>query len=270
MDWKPCELRNCGVECRHTDCDKRSRAQKKYRVARFNVQTRILQKMNPKSGVIFLSRFSEEILRANIPFEYDAYWVRNPIETDWNEAICNPAFEERDIDCLFVGRVEPEKDCALFCRVCSKLGVCAVVVGDGTQRAELEREYPAVKFVGKKSAGEVRGFYQRARVFVFCSSCYEVAPLVIREAQLSGVVPIALRGGTAGVDYVRDGVDGIVVAYDDEDGLADAVRRMLNPAVNNRMRAAVAAADYSAHRNDVFARRMEAIYEEFLGTREMR
>lgn len=270
VDWKPCELRSCGAECRRTDCDKRSRTQKKYRVARFDVQTRILYKMEPKPGIIFLSRFSEEVLRASIPFEYDAYGVDNPIEADWDSAICNPAFGERDIDCLFVGRVEPEKDCALFCRVCSELGVRAVVVGDGAQRAELERECPAVEFVGKKGADEVRAFYRRARVFVFCSSCYEVAPLTIREAQLSGAVPIALRGGTAGEDYVRDGVDGHVTAYDDEAGLTEAIKRMLEPAENDRIRRAVATADYTAHRDDVFAGRMKAIYEEFLGSREVR
>lgn len=267
VDWKPCELRECGRECRRTNCDKRSFAQKKYRVARFDVQTRILRKMKPKPGVIFLSDFSEGVLRESVPFECDSYRIDNPIDSGNAARVDSPSFADRSIDCLFVGRVEPEKDCALFCRVATKVGCRAVVVGDGAQRPELERDFPEVEFVGKRFPREVAEYYRNSRVFVFSSSYYEVAPLTIREAQLAGALPVALRGGTAGTDYVRDGVDGIVAPYDDEDALVSAVRGLLDEGTNDRMRRAVLDADFSVHNGSVFADRMNKIYESFLSSR---
>ena len=104
-------------------------------------------------------------------------------------------------------------------------------------------------------------------MFVFSSSYYEVAPLTIREAQLAGALPVALRGGTAGTDYVRDGVDGSVAPYDDEDALVSAVRGLLDEGTNDRMRRAVLDADFSVHNGSVFADRMNKIYESFLSSR---
>lgn len=266
VDWKPCELRCCDSECRCINCDKRNYLQKKYRVARFNIQTNILKKMESKIGVIFLSKFSENVLRKSIPFEYEVFHVDNPIEQPDNEGRSVPGYDDRAIDCLFVGRLEPEKDPELFCRAVTSAGCRAVVVGDGAQREQLEREFPGISFVGRKSADEVRAYYRNSRIFAFSSSYYEVAPLTIREAQISGALPVVLRGGTAGEDYVRDGVDGIVVPYDDGAAFADAIVRLLDKGTNDAMRGSAASADYSNHRDDVYADRMESIYKAFLGT----
>lgn len=267
VDWKPCELRECGHECRRINCDKRSFAQKKYRVIRFDVQTRILRKMQPMPGIIFLSRFSENVLRESIPFAFSSYRVDNPIEADWDTPVCNPNYEERPIDMLYVGRIDPEKDCALFCRVVKAVGGRAVAVGDGSQECELARKYPCVEFVGRKSASEVRNYYKQAKCLVFPSSWYETQGLVLREAQIAGSVPCALRGGTAGEDSVRDGYDGIIAPHDDEAALVNAVKIILERDVNDRMRKQIAAQDFTLYKPEKFADRMVVIYEEFLSTR---
>ncbi len=264
---RPCELRECGVECRHMNCDKRSMAQKRYRVARFDLQTRILKGMRPKPGVVFLSQFSEGVLHASIPFAYDAYRVDNPIEAGQDGGTCNPSFDERDIDCLYVGRIDPEKDCSLFCRVAEAVGGRAVAVGNGSQRADLAAAHPGVEFVGTKGADEVRGYYRRAKCLVFPSSWYEVQSLVLREAQMAASLPCALRGGTSGEDSVRNGLDGIVASHDDEAALAQAVRKILDRETNDKMRDAIASQDFDAYRPEVFAERMAALYEGFLATR---
>lgn len=267
VDWKPCELRECGRECRRINCDKRSFAQKKYRVARFDVQTRILRKMQPMPGIIFLSRFSENVLRESIPFAFSSYRVDNPIEADWDTPVCNPNYDERPIDMLYVGRIDPEKDCALFCRVAKAVGGRAVAVGDGSQECELARKYPCVEFVGRKSASEVRNYYKQAKCLVFSSSCYETQGLVLREAQITGSVPCALRGGTAGEDSVRDGLDGIVVPHDDENALIAAAKKIIKRETNDQMRSAIANQDFTLYRPETFAVRMIQIYQDFLATR---
>lgn len=267
VDWKPCELRECGRECRRINCDKRSFAQKKYRVARFDVQTRILRKMQPMPGIIFLSRFSENVLRESIPFTFSSYRVDNPIEADWDTTVCNPDYDERPIDMLYVGRIDPEKDCALFCRVAKAVGGRAVAVGDGSQECELARKYPCVEFVGRKSASEVRNYYKQAKCLVFSSSWYETQGLVLREAQITGSVPCALRGGTAGEDSVRDGLDGIVVPHDDENALIAAAKKIIKRETNDQMRSAIADQDFTLYRPETFAVRMIQIYQDFLATR---
>lgn len=267
VDWKPCELRECGRECRRINCDKRSFAQKKYRVARFDVQTRILRKMQPMPGIIFLSRFSENVLRESIPFTFSSYRVENPIEADWDTTVCNPDYDERPIDMLYVGRIDPEKDCALFCRVAKAVGGRAVAVGDGSQECELARKYPCVEFVGRKSASEVRNYYKQAKCLVFSSSWYETQGLVLREAQITGSVPCALRGGTAGEDSVRDGLDGIVVPHDDENALIAAAKKIIKRETNDQMRSAIADQDFTLYRPETFAVRMIQIYQDFLATR---
>lgn len=267
VDWKPCELRECGRECRRINCDKRSFAQKKYRVARFDVQTCILRKMQPMPGIIFLSRFSENVLRESIPFTFSSYRVDNPIEADWDTPVCNPNYDERPIDMLYVGRIDPEKDCALFCRVAKEVGGRAVAVGDGSQECELARKYPCVEFVGRKSASEVRNYYKQAKCLVFPSSCYETQGLVLREAQITGSVPCALRGGTAGEDSVRDGLDGIVVPHDDENALIAAAKKIIKRETNDQMRSAIADQDFTLYRPETFAVRMIQIYQDFLATR---
>lgn len=267
VGWTPCALRSCGRECRRTNCDKRSFAQKKYRVARFDVQTRILKKMKPRPGIIFLSRFSESVLRESIPFAYDIYQVDNPIEADWDTGLCNPSYDERPIDLLYVGRVDPEKDCALFCRVAKAVGGRAVAVGDGSQRVELAAEYPCVEFVGSKGASEVRDYYKRAKCLIFPSSWYEVQSLVLREAQVAGSLPCALRGGTSGEDSVRNGLDGIVVPHDDENALIAAAKKIIKRETNDQMRSAIADQDFTLYRPETFAARMIQIYEDFLATR---
>lgn len=267
VDWKPCELRECGRECRRINCDKRSFAQKKYRVARFDVQTRILRKMQPMPGIIFLSRFSENVLRESIPFTFSSYRVDNPIEADWDTPVCNPDYDERPIDMLYVGRIDPEKDCALFCRVAKAVGGRAVAVGDGSQECELARKYPCVEFVGRKSASEVRNYYKQAKCLVFPSSWYETQGLVLREAQITGSVPCALRGGTAGEDSVRDGLDGIVVPHDDENALIAAAKKIIKRETNDQMRSAIADQDFTLYRPETFAVRMIQIYQDFLATR---
>lgn len=267
VDWKPCELRECGRECCRINCDKRSFAQKKYRVARFDVQTRILRKMQPMPGIIFLSRFSENVLRESIPFAFSSYRVDNPIEADWDTPVCNPNYDERPIDMLYVGRIDPEKDCALFCRVAKAVGGRAVAVGDGSMRAKLAAAFPCVEFVGAKGATEVCNYYKLAKCLVFPSSWYEVQPLVLREAQIAGALPCALRGGTSGEDSVRDGFDGVIAPHDDEAALIKAVQRILNRNTNDNMRAAIASQDFTMFNPETFADRMIAIYKDFLVTR---
>lgn len=106
------------------------------------------------------------------------------------------------------------------------------IVGDGPLRAALEAQVEAaadlrgrVIFWGQLDAAEVMQRMQQADIFVLNSS-YEGLPHVVIEAMGAGLPVIATpAGGTP--ELVRPGETGVLVDAGDTDGLAAALRRLL-------------------------------------------
>lgn len=115
---------------------------------------------------------------------------------------------------IYVGRVAVEKNIEAFLAV-DHPGT-KVVVGDGPQRAELQRRYPEAVFVGPKSGEELAAHYASADVFVFPSRT-DTFGLVLIEALASGV-PVAAYPVPGPLDVIADSGAGVL----DED-LARAV-----------------------------------------------
>lgn len=88
---------------------------------------------------------------------------------------------------LYVGRLAVEKNIEAFLAL--DLPGSKVVVGDGPQRAYLERRYPDAIFVGTKQGEELARHYAAADVFVF-PSLTDTFGLVVLEALACGV-PVA-------------------------------------------------------------------------------
>jgi glycosyltransferase involved in cell wall biosynthesis len=120
---------------------------------------------------------------------------------------------------LFVGRVAVEKNLEDFLKL--DIPGTKVVVGDGPQRRDFEKRYPAVKFLGVKHGDELVRHYSAADVFVFPSRT-DTLGLVQLEAMACGV-PVAA--------YPVQGPLDVVTAPDlgalDED-LGQAVARALD------------------------------------------
>ncbi len=110
---------------------------------------------------------------------------------------------------LFVGRVAVEKNLAAFLDL--DLPGTKVIVGDGPQRAELERRYPEARFVGRQEGEALAAFYSLADVFVFPSRT-DTFGLVLLEALASGV-PIAAFPVSGPLDLV--GSSGVGVLSED-------------------------------------------------------
>ena len=106
-----------------------------------------------------------------------------------------------------------------------------VIVGDGPERAALERHAAArgltecVTFVGRVENHELPAYYAAADVFAF-HTLHEGLGIVLLEALASGCpVVTAAAGGT--LDVVRDGDTGLLVPPADAAALAGAVVRVL-------------------------------------------
>jgi glycosyltransferase involved in cell wall biosynthesis len=105
---------------------------------------------------------------------------------------------------MYVGRVAVEKNIEAFLKL--DLPGTKVVVGDGPARAELEKKYPAAKFVGYKYGEELASHVAASDVFVFPSRT-DTFGLVLLEAMACGV-PVAAYPVTGPIDVVTQGVTG--------------------------------------------------------------
>lgn len=114
---------------------------------------------------------------------------------------------------LYTGRVAVEKNIEAFLSL--DLPGSKLVVGDGPQRAELGRKYPAVHFAGAKHGDDLARHYALADVFVF-ASLTDTFGLVLLEALASGV-PVAAFPVTGPRDVIGGGLNGLPVGALNED-----------------------------------------------------
>src|SRR6201999_2360819 len=101
---------------------------------------------------------------------------------------------------MTMGRVAVEKNIAAF--LSWALPGSKVVVGDGPQRAELERRYPDVKFLGEKKGKDLASHLAAADVFVFPSLTATFG--VVQLEALACGPPVAAFPVTGPLDVIAD------------------------------------------------------------------
>lgn len=144
----------------------------------------------------------------------------------WTRGVDTELFRPRDkgfLDLprpvwLYVGRVAVEKNIEAFLGL--DLPGTKLVVGDGPQRADLARRFPATVFAGAKAGEDLAAHYAAADVFVFPSRT-DTFGLVLLEALASGL-PVAAYPVAGPRDVIGDAPVGAL----DED-LGAAARRAL-------------------------------------------
>lgn len=158
-----------------------------------------------------------------------------------------PTVENRMIDLLFVGALEPHKQVSRIIRSVADLrqrfpNVSLAVVGDGSERLKLERLADElgisqnVVFAGYQP--EPVNWYQSSR-FVVIASRWEGFPFVIVEGMCTGVVPVAARVGAIG-DVITHRETGYLFNGEDPRELTNALHEVLSDReLSERMRARV-------------------------------
>jgi len=101
---------------------------------------------------------------------------------------------------MTVGRVAVEKNLEAFLAL--DLPGSKVVIGDGPQRAVLERRYPKVRFLGEKTGKDLTSHLAAADVFVF-PSLTDTFGVVQLEALACGT-PVAAFPVTGPLDVIAD------------------------------------------------------------------
>jgi glycosyltransferase involved in cell wall biosynthesis len=150
-------------------------------------------------------------------YNREAIVVYPPVDTDFFHPDDTPA--ERFA--LVVSALVPYKRVDVAIHACARAGVPLTIVGDGPERAALERiAGPATTFVGRVPDEVIRGLYRRAAVTILPGEeDFGIVPL---EAQACGRPVVALGLGGA-LETVRDGETGILVGELSPAAFADAI-----------------------------------------------
>jgi glycosyltransferase involved in cell wall biosynthesis len=144
---------------------------------------------------------------------------------------------------LHVGRLAPEKNAGLALQTFERLsarrpGLRMVVVGDGPQRAKLERAHPRARFVGMQTGTALARYYASADVFLF-PSLTDTFGNVVLEALASGLAVAAFDTGAA-AQHVRNDLSGCLAppckGLDAADAFLDAAERALDASLPDGLR----------------------------------
>jgi glycosyltransferase involved in cell wall biosynthesis len=171
-------------------------------------------------------------------YNREATVVYPPVDTDFFSPAISPVSQNAIARpyALVVSALVPYKRVELAIDACRLAGVPLRVVGDGPERARLERTASSgVEFLGRRSDDEVRELYRGAAVTLLPGE--EDFGIVPVEAQACGSPVVALDRGGA-VETVVPDETGVLVddpsAAAFADGISQALRARFDPVVIRR------------------------------------
>lgn len=224
MDYRamqPCTRKPLSASCLVTACDKRSYAQKLWRVAREAVLWQVLDRNAPWAGVLMIHPgMAPALARGGYP-RHRLIALRNPATAFSATRI--PA--ERNRGFVFVGRVEAEKGIEDLIAAAARTASPLTVIGDGPLRESLAAAHPQVRFAGWMDRGQIAAEAASARALVMPSRYPEPFGLVAAEALLSGLPVILPETALLGPEVAARGL-GMVCDTRDAGVFAATLRRM--------------------------------------------
>lgn len=212
---KHCELSPMSFGCIASNCDSRNYRQKLWRIARQVVQNKFGNIPGSIKYFITVSDYAESLLRSSLPSTIEFIRVRNPIgikKIAPTDVGSNDTF-------TFIGRLSPEKGCALFATAARLAGVKVVFVGSGDEEINIRTANPSAKFLGWQDCDGVIRAIQSSRAIVFPSLLHETQGMVVMEAAALGV-PSIVSDSCAASDAIIDGETGLLFRSRDPEALS--------------------------------------------------
>jgi glycosyltransferase involved in cell wall biosynthesis len=178
---------------------------------------------------------------------------------------------------LYVGRLAREKNLTLVVDAFARLQArhreaeggarpVLLLAGSGPYAEACRRIVeaaglaPWVRFAGFLNRGQLAPVYAASTLFVFPSPT-ETQGVVLSEAQSFGLPCVVAEGGGA-PEFVRHGVDALVVPSDDPEAFCAAVSGLLEDAGKRQVMGAAARSSPLRPTPAAMARQMVAVYEE--------
>jgi glycosyltransferase involved in cell wall biosynthesis len=134
-----------------------------------------------------------------------------------------PSASEAEDFYLCIGQLIPYKQVGIAVQAFNQLGKPLVVIGEGSQRAELGRiAGPSITFLERVDDATLQDYYARCKALVFTADeDFGIVPL---EAMASGKPVIAYGRGGA-LETIVPGRTGLFFAEQTAEALADAIER---------------------------------------------
>jgi glycosyltransferase involved in cell wall biosynthesis len=194
--------------------------------------------------------FGDEVAQFPMPYAVDNdYFARRAREAEAGRASLQA---ELGLDparrvILFASKLQTRKHCDHLIEAYRRLSRGAgeepwpvlVIVGDGEERAALERQaeatgFGSIRFCGFRNQSEMPRFFDLATVFVLPSQ-HEPWGLIVNEVMNAARPAIVSDDVGCAPDLIEDGVNGCIVPVGDVDALAGALERVLEPGVAEAM-----------------------------------
>ncbi len=131
------------------------------------------------------------------------------LRTSWGAA-------ENDLVAIYVGRLAPEKNLPVVLQAFALMRELRpeaklVLVGDGPERARLQRDNPQIIFAGMRTGEDLAAHYASGDVFLF-PSITETYGNVTIEAMASGLAVVAYDYAAAR-EHIRHHVNGLLAPF---------------------------------------------------------
>jgi len=202
-------------------------------------------------GALPIGTLNAEYWRHYLGEDFPLYRMPYAVDNDYFQSRCEEAREGRaalqnelKLDparpvILFASKLQTRKQCGDLIEAYKKLSLepgmepCPylVIVGDGEERAALERQaadsgLDGIRFCGFRNQSELPRFFDIATVFVLPSR-HEPWGLIVNEVMNAGRAVIISDDVGCQPDLVEDGAEGCVFPVGDVAALTDALRRVL-------------------------------------------
>lgn len=232
----------------------------RYAYLRFVQRPAYLPRLGHLDRVLAPSAYFAEAVRADFPARVPVHVVPNGVP---GEVAAQPLRDTEQV--LYVGRLERVKGVEVLLDAFGRLGRGRLtVVGDGTDRARLERlAGPGVEFTGWLDAAGVARRLADASVVVLPSLWPENFPTVALEALRTGRALVASRVG--GLPELVGEDNGALVPAGDAGALAGALDGLLGDREGLERRGAASAVRARRYTVGVFLDALEQHYEDVAG-----
>ena len=225
-------------------------------------------------GRIAVSNAARDFVNRYFPAEYRI--IPNGIELEHFAADVPPIEEFCDdkLNILFVSRLEKRKGLGYLLDAYEKIkdefpNTRLIVVGSGNNRRQDYRKYAHEKnlkdvaFVGPVSYQGMPRYYRTADIFCAPATGNESFGIILLEA-MAASKPIIASNIDGYSEVVSDGVDGLLVEPQDEDALAQALRKLLSDKSLREQLGAGGRAKVEDYSWERVSQRVMSFYEELV------
>lgn len=202
-------------------------------------------------GVLSVGTLNEEYWRHHLGDDFPQFMMPYAVDNDYFQERSRKAPERRKelldelhLDparpvILFASKLQSRKRCEDLLEAYKKLSPAPgvephpylVIVGDGEERATLEKRaaesgFSGIRFCGFRNQSELPRFFDIATVFVLPSR-HEPWGLIVNEVMNAGRAVIVSDDVGCQPDLIRDGIEGYVFPVGDVEALTAALRKVL-------------------------------------------